>query len=150
MAEALLSLRGVKTDIGRYHILHGVEFDVAEGGLTMLLGRNGAGKTTLLRAVSGTVRRSGAVRIGGEDVSRAGAARAADPDASTLLKRYDEVMGPANFEMQATMVAHRDDGTSRAYKMKVQKSGDKFRLTFTEPSSATRTDPLAIWAPTSR
>jgi outer membrane lipoprotein-sorting protein len=66
----------------------------------------------------------------------AGASRAADPDAATLLKRYDEVMGPAHFEMQAAMTAHRDDGTSRTYKMKVQKSGDKFRLTFTEPSSA--------------
>lgn len=53
MAEPLLSLRGVKTDIGRYHILHGVEFDVLEGGLTMLLGRNGAGKTTTLRTIMG-------------------------------------------------------------------------------------------------
>jgi branched-chain amino acid transport system ATP-binding protein len=53
MAEPLLSLRGVKTNIGRYHILHGVEFDVAEGGLTMLLGRNGAGKTTTLRTITG-------------------------------------------------------------------------------------------------
>jgi len=44
MTEPLLSLRGVKTNIGRYHILHGVEFDVAEGGLTMLLGRNGAAR----------------------------------------------------------------------------------------------------------
>ena len=53
MAEPLLSLRGVKTDIGRYHILHGVEFEVPEGGLTMLLGRNGAGKTTTLRTIMG-------------------------------------------------------------------------------------------------
>jgi ABC-2 type transport system ATP-binding protein len=53
MTEPLLSLRGVKTDIGRYHILHGVAFDVAEGGLTMLLGRNGAGKTTLIETLLG-------------------------------------------------------------------------------------------------
>ena len=62
MAEALLSLRGVKTDIGRYHILHGVEFDVAEGGLTMLLGRNGAGKTTLLKILSRVTQLLGARR----------------------------------------------------------------------------------------
>jgi hypothetical protein len=30
--SALLSLRGVKTNIGRYHILHGVEFDVPRAG----------------------------------------------------------------------------------------------------------------------
>src|SRR5260370_27717392 len=53
MAETLLSLKGVQTRIGRYHILHGVDFDVPEGGLTMLLGRNGAGKTTTLRTIMG-------------------------------------------------------------------------------------------------
>ena len=70
MAEALLSLRGVKTDIGRYHILHGVEFDVAEGGLTMLLGRNGAGKTTTLRTIMGLWRAvAGEIRFDGRDIS---------------------------------------------------------------------------------
>src|SRR5436309_6003410 len=65
MPEPLLSLRGVRTDIGRYHILHGVEFDVAEGGLTMLLGRNGAGKTTTLRTIMGLWRASrGEIRLG--------------------------------------------------------------------------------------
>ena len=53
MSEALLSLRGVNTHIAQYHILHGVEFDVPRGQLTMLLGRNGAGKTTTLRSIMG-------------------------------------------------------------------------------------------------
>lgn len=64
-------------------------------------------------------------------------ARAADPDASTLLKQYDKIMGPANFDMNASMAAHREDGSVRTYKMKVLKSGnDKLRLWFSEPSSA--------------
>ena len=50
---ALLSLRGVHTHIGSYHILHGVDLDVPEGEVTMLLGRNGAGKSTTLRTVMG-------------------------------------------------------------------------------------------------
>jgi branched-chain amino acid transport system ATP-binding protein len=49
----LLQLRGVQTHIGAYHILHGVDFDVPAGEVTMLLGRNGAGKTTTLRTVMG-------------------------------------------------------------------------------------------------
>jgi len=49
----LLSLAGVHTHIGAYHILHGVDLDVPEGEVTMLLGRNGAGKTTTLRTVMG-------------------------------------------------------------------------------------------------
>ncbi len=50
---SLLELRGVHTHIGAYHILHGVDLDVREGEVTMLLGRNGAGKTTTLRTIMG-------------------------------------------------------------------------------------------------
>ena len=53
MAEALLTLTGVNTHIGHYHILQGVDFAVPRGELTMLLGRNGAGKTTTLRTIMG-------------------------------------------------------------------------------------------------
>jgi branched-chain amino acid transport system ATP-binding protein len=49
----LLTLAGVHTHVGRYHILHGVDFSVAEGQTTMLLGRNGAGKTSTLRTIMG-------------------------------------------------------------------------------------------------
>ncbi|MBL8329753.1 MAG: ABC transporter ATP-binding protein [Rubrivivax sp.] len=53
MSQTLLSLRGVHTHIGAYHILHGVDLEVPEGEVTMLLGRNGAGKTTTLRTIMG-------------------------------------------------------------------------------------------------
>ncbi|WP_298728197.1 ABC transporter ATP-binding protein [uncultured Ferrovibrio sp.] len=53
MSDAMLRLEGVHTHIGRYHILHGVDFTVPRGQLTMLLGRNGAGKTTTLRTIMG-------------------------------------------------------------------------------------------------
>jgi branched-chain amino acid transport system ATP-binding protein len=70
MAEPLLSLRDVRTDIGRYHILHGVTFDVPERGLTMLLGRNGAGKTTTLRTIMGLWRAAaGEIRFAGRDIA---------------------------------------------------------------------------------
>jgi len=51
--SSLLSLQGVHTHIGAYHILHGVDLEVPAGQLTMLLGRNGAGKTTTLRSIMG-------------------------------------------------------------------------------------------------
>ena len=53
MSSNLLELTGVHTHIGSYHILHGVDFTVPEGGITMLLGRNGAGKSTTLRTIMG-------------------------------------------------------------------------------------------------
>ena len=53
MSAPLLKLEGVHTHIGAYHILHGVDFEVPAGEVTMLLGRNGAGKTTTLRTIMG-------------------------------------------------------------------------------------------------
>ena len=50
---AVLELSGVHTHIGAYHILHGVDLEVPEGQVTMLLGRNGAGKSTTLRTIMG-------------------------------------------------------------------------------------------------
>ncbi len=51
--SSLLKLDSVHTHIGAYHILHGVDFEVPRGELTMLLGRNGAGKSTTLRTIMG-------------------------------------------------------------------------------------------------
>ena len=68
---SMLSLRGVHTHIGAYHILHGVDLDVPRGELTMLLGRNGAGKTTTLRTIMGLWQASqGQVLLGGQDITR--------------------------------------------------------------------------------
>jgi len=58
MKLPLLKLEGVNTHIGPYHILYGIDFEVPEGELTMLLGRNGAGKTTTLRTIMGMWRAS--------------------------------------------------------------------------------------------
>jgi len=71
MTEPLMTLSGVHTHIGAYHILHGVDLVVPRGGLTMLLGRNGAGKTTTLRTIMGLWQASqGSVRFGGQDITR--------------------------------------------------------------------------------
>jgi branched-chain amino acid transport system ATP-binding protein len=74
-APALLSLAGVQTHIGAYHILHGVDFSVPEGEVTMLLGRNGAGKTTTLRTIMGLWRASaGSIAFRGEALQTLGTA----------------------------------------------------------------------------
>lgn len=70
MSDALLRLEGVHTHIGQYHILHGVDFAVPRGQLTMLLGRNGAGKTTTLRTIMGLWQASkGKVTFDGRQIS---------------------------------------------------------------------------------
>jgi len=71
MSAPLLRLEGVHTHIGAYHILHGVDLEVARGELTVLLGRNGAGKTTTLRSIMGLWRAApGHIWFEGEDISK--------------------------------------------------------------------------------
>ena len=71
MTTNLLTLDGVHTHIGAYHILHGVDLAVPKGQLTMLLGRNGAGKTTTLRTIMGLWHASrGSVRFGDRDITQ--------------------------------------------------------------------------------
>jgi branched-chain amino acid transport system ATP-binding protein len=64
--SALLELDNVEARYGPVKALRGVSLDVAEGEIVAVLGANGAGKTTTLRAVSGTVRRSGTIRLAGK------------------------------------------------------------------------------------
>jgi branched-chain amino acid transport system ATP-binding protein len=61
----LLELRDVEARYGPVQALRGISISVPEGSVVAVLGANGAGKTTTLRAVSGTVRRSGEVLLGG-------------------------------------------------------------------------------------
>ena len=63
---ALLELRDVEARYGPVQALRGISISVPEGSVVAVLGANGAGKTTTLRAVSGTVRRSGAILLGGK------------------------------------------------------------------------------------
>src|SRR5262249_22993184 len=65
---ALLEARNVEAQYGWTRVLHGISFDVAEGGITTILGANGAGKTTTLRAVCGMVKTSGEIRLAGQRI----------------------------------------------------------------------------------
>jgi branched-chain amino acid transport system ATP-binding protein len=83
---ALLEVRDLHAGYGRSEVLHGIEFQVEEGGITTVLGANGAGKTTLLRALCGMVRTRGHAVLGGvaivgratEDIVRLGVAHVPD------------------------------------------------------------------------
>ncbi len=78
----LLAVRALEARYGDTRVLRGVTFEVADGGITTILGANGAGKTTTLRAVCGMVRIAGEITLAGrriegratEDVVRLGVA----------------------------------------------------------------------------
>jgi branched-chain amino acid transport system ATP-binding protein len=80
--SAILEVKGLEASYGQLQVLRGLDFEVAKGGVTALLGANGAGKTTTLRAICGMIRRKGEVifdgqrieKLGTEDVVRLGVA----------------------------------------------------------------------------
>jgi branched-chain amino acid transport system ATP-binding protein len=80
----LLELAGVHTHVGRYHILQGIDFGVAAGQTTMLLGRNGAGKTSTLRTIMGLWQASaGRISLDGKRIENS-----ATPDIARLGVGY--------------------------------------------------------------
>jgi branched-chain amino acid transport system ATP-binding protein len=82
----LLSVKNLTAGYGDTVVLHGLSFELAEGGITAILGANGAGKTTTLRALCGLCRRRGEISYAGrrienlatEDVVRLGVAHVPD------------------------------------------------------------------------
>ncbi|HXF74235.1 MAG TPA: ABC transporter ATP-binding protein [Actinomycetota bacterium] len=65
----MLEVRGLRAAYGETPVLHGVDLDVAEGELVVVIGPNGHGKTTLLRAVSGLLPpTAGSVTFAGERI----------------------------------------------------------------------------------
>jgi branched-chain amino acid transport system ATP-binding protein len=60
--SSALKVAGLNAWYGESHVLHGVDFEVAEGEVVTLLGRNGAGKTTTMKSIMGLVpRRAGSI-----------------------------------------------------------------------------------------
>ncbi|GAX89446.1 ABC transporter ATP-binding protein [Effusibacillus lacus] len=67
--KTLLKVENLQTFIGQYHILQGVNLEVEEGSVTVVLGRNGAGKTTTLKTIMGiTPPKEGRVIFRGEEI----------------------------------------------------------------------------------
>ncbi|MCB1543631.1 MAG: ABC transporter ATP-binding protein [Methylobacteriaceae bacterium] len=66
----LLRVENLTAGYGEAIVLTDLAFTLGQGEALALLGRNGAGKTTLLNTIVGlTRRRSGAIALGGRDIS---------------------------------------------------------------------------------
>ena len=58
------------------------------------------------------------------------------PTTKEVLAKYDAIMAPTTFKAVAQMTAHRDDGSTRGYKMEILKGlDDKMRIWFQEPAA---------------
>ncbi len=64
----LLQIRGVHAAYGQVRVLHGIDIDVGEGEVVVVLGANGAGKTTMMRAICGMVGTVGSIVFDGTEL----------------------------------------------------------------------------------
>ncbi|MDG1198728.1 MAG: ABC transporter ATP-binding protein [Actinomycetota bacterium] len=69
-----LVAKNLHASYGAVEVLRGLDFEVAQGKVSVILGANGAGKTTTLRAICNMCNSSGDVSLGGVDISRLGTA----------------------------------------------------------------------------
>ncbi|MEV6592908.1 metal ABC transporter ATP-binding protein [Streptomyces acidicola] len=70
-AEPVISLRGVRAELGSRTVLRGIDLSVHRGEVVALLGANGSGKSTAIRSVIGQVPVSdGAIEIFGTPHAR--------------------------------------------------------------------------------
>ncbi|WP_203076791.1 sn-glycerol-3-phosphate ABC transporter ATP-binding protein UgpC [Falsiroseomonas ponticola] len=83
---ATLTLSAVRKQFGATQVLHGIDLEVADGEMIVVVGASGCGKSTLLRIVAGLeTPSSGIVRIDGRDVT---ALEPADRDIAMVFQNY--------------------------------------------------------------
>lgn len=66
--KPILQISGVHAAYGMVRVLHGIDLEVHDGEVVVVLGANGAGKTTTMRAICGLVDTTGSIRLDGKEI----------------------------------------------------------------------------------
>lgn len=71
MAAPIVSIRGLRKSFDDNAVLKGVDLDVEEGGITVVIGPSGCGKSVLVKHVIGLLRPdSGTIEIDGQEITQ--------------------------------------------------------------------------------
>lgn len=71
--DALVRIRGLRTQLGDKVIFDGVDLDIPRGRVTAIMGPSGTGKTTLLRHITGQLTPdAGSIVVDGRDLAKLG------------------------------------------------------------------------------
>lgn len=69
--RAIVSIKGLRKSFGENHVLRGVDLDVEEGSITVVIGPSGCGKSVLIKHIIGLLRPDeGSIFVEGEDITR--------------------------------------------------------------------------------
>ena len=70
MSQIVVRLRNVQKSFNDLEVLRGVDLDVAEGSITVVIGPSGSGKSVLVKHVIGLLKPdAGSIEIDGEDIT---------------------------------------------------------------------------------
>ena len=149
--SAALTIEGVHTHIGRYHILQGVDFDAPAGLTTMLLGRNGAGKTTSLRTIMGLWRASkGRIMLGStplQDLAASDVARLGVGYAPETMSVFSDLSVKENLVLGARAmqrVASLSHGDQRKLEVAMMMALEPTIFMFDEPTAGMSIDEVPV------
>ncbi len=71
MGSPIVSIRGLRKSFEDHAVLKGVDLDVEEGGITVVIGPSGCGKSVLVKHVIGLLRPDeGSIVVDGEDITQ--------------------------------------------------------------------------------
>ena len=71
MPDAIVSIRGVKKSFGDNPVLRGVDLDVEDGSVTIVIGPSGCGKSVLIKHIIGLLRPDeGEILVDGQDITQ--------------------------------------------------------------------------------
>ncbi len=74
MSDTILNVSDLHASYGPLSVLRGLNFEVNEGQVVVILGANGAGKTTTLRSICQMCDTEGSITLRGTDISSKGTA----------------------------------------------------------------------------
>src|SRR5882757_8918988 len=101
-----LQAQRITKSFGHVEVLRGVDFDVAPGEITALIGDNGAGKSTLVKALSGVHRAdSGEILLDGEQVTFSSPLAALEMGVCTV---YQDLALPLDLDPAACLYLGRE------------------------------------------
>jgi phospholipid/cholesterol/gamma-HCH transport system ATP-binding protein len=80
----MIEINGLKKSFGEKVVLDGVDLTIADGKITVIIGRSGGGKSVLLKHVIGLLKPdSGTIKLDGEDITQM-----SERDFTETLKRF--------------------------------------------------------------
>ena len=67
----MLSVHGLRAGYGQSEVLHGIDFNLGQAEILVVVGRNGMGKSTLMRSLIGAIPvKSGTIELNGTDIAK--------------------------------------------------------------------------------